>query len=585
MITSRDIFNYKLTSTAAKVAFVWLDMVIVNLFLFFFIKSLIFHPLRMAYLSDIFLWGFFFVSAIVLLHFFQPWEKKRKHLSLILQLCLFFFFSFAIFKLSTIETTSKGTDFSWLRPEIIKTPMWLRMFIPMSPIFSLLFCVGITFLIRSAVKAPRNWWLGFIPSTAVALLIWLIFAKFSTFNVSSAPGDPGSVIPIYIIMFVGPTIVFTAFIWLRFFHMAFRLVPLLFHTMLILLNYTSILPVQTIWDLVPFADERQAVIQNIPGAELLHPASSEKTNPTFSFLRKMIADKQNLYVLYGPTCGMYAIDRQTGRLNDLFIPGLMRDVTLSPNAENLWCLNWYFGDFIAVKRNPFHLICRQNLFDFGITTPYQLIFDDDRIFISNVTHPIVAQLSLQNPDNPCSLQLEKTIDFYENGFTRFTDGAYGLHFDKQRNRLYTIVGFMEDRFVSALVEIDPDTFTVTRNVWLTAGNPLFPLSDRPHALIPSYYTDEVHEVSLDSMKIIRTLHVVANLVTMEYDEKRGLIYGVSRASGLLAVIDYTSGNTLKKLFVGPKPEAMVLDRATDHLFIGSGLGIISIDLKKFLTAK
>jgi len=133
-----------------------------------------------------------------------------------------------------------------------------------------------------------------------------------------------------------------------------------------------------------------------------------------------------------------------------------------------------------------------------------------------------------------------------------------------------------------LVEIDLESFKIMSDLRLPAGTSIFPVEGTKSVLLPSYYYDEIYEVSLTDMEFIRTIEAEASIFSIEYDQKRGLIYATSRTSGHLQVIDYDSGKTLKKVAVGAKPEPLYFDRAMDRLYTGSKLGIIQIDLGEFL---
>ena len=75
---------------------------------------------------------------------------------------------------------------------------------------------------------------------------------------------------------------------------------------------------------------------------------------------------------------------------------------------------------------------------------------------------------------------------------------------------------------------------------------------------------------------------IPNILSMVYDRKRGLFYGLSRGSGMLAVIKDSTGETIKTAPVGAKPDPLWFDLDADKLILGSSLGILEIDLKRFL---
>ena len=218
----------------------------------------------------------------------------------------------------------------------------------------------------------------------------------------------------------------------------------------------------------------------------------------------------------------------------------------------------------------------------GLRTPWDFVVQGDRMFVSNVTPPVIAELAMDRPGQGCPLTLRRMIDFHENGYTGFTDGVFALHLDAARGRLYALVGMLEGTSDMGFLEIDPDSFQVLRELRLPAGMKLEPVEGRGTVLLPNYWGRELYEVSLADMKVVRTLDGVPNVMGMVYDPRRRLIFALSRAGGEMAVLDYASGSTLRTLAVGAKPEAIWLDPGTSRLFVGSSLGILEFDIDAFV---
>jgi hypothetical protein len=103
-------------------------------------------------------------------------------------------------------------------------------------------------------------------------------------------------------------------------------------------------------------------------------------------------------------------------------------------------------------------------------------------------------------------------------------------------------------------------------------------------LLPSYYYDDIYEVSLSEMRIVRTIRAAPTITAVEQDEKRGLFYATSRTTGELLVIDDARGEVIRRYAVGSKPEALSLDASTDQLFLAGGRGAYRVDLEGFISA-
>ncbi len=571
-----------------SIALIWVDSIVFNLVFFLFLKALILYPVRFSTIWHILVWGTVFVCWVVAFDRVRVWGRRARPVVLAAQLVLFFTVAGIVTGLSTIEASTKGFDWSWLRPEMIKTPWWLRMFIPMSPLFTIAFVAVVCVLMWRAVVTPRSWFLRLVPAGAVLVLVWLVVMAIKP--VADPPLDPlhgqprVNQLAFYLRIFVGPAVVFCVLVWLRWFTLAFRTVPFVLHMSLIALNYIGVLPVHSLRDSILGGSYQETLPAQVPGVTILYPGQDGPVDQSFRFLRRIAVTDDYLYANYGPTCGIYEIGRTGGEARKLEMSGLMRDLRVAPDNRTIWGLNWQYGDFVVFSPAPISISCYTDLFSLGFTTPYNMLLDGDRLFITNVTYPKVGEFVWEDPNDPCSLKLTRSIDFYKMGFTKFTDAAFGMHLDKRTNRLYVIVALVDGKYLGAMVEIDLDTFEILRNIKLTTGNHMFPIKGRDHVLVPSYYTADLHEVSLTTMEEVRTIVAKPNIVAIEHDAGRGLFYAVCRASGLLLVIDDRTGATLKSVYVGVKPEPLWYDTAADQLYVGSGSGILRIDLKRFLVA-
>ncbi len=206
----------------------------------------------------------------------------------------------------------------------------------------------------------------------------------------------------------------------------------------------------------------------------------------------------------------------------------------------------------------------------------------DRLYVTSVTPPLLAELRLSREGQTCNMTLNRIIDFHQIGYTPFTDGVYGLDVDPDRGTILVTVGMLEGRYELSLVEIGLDDFAIRREMRLPSGVTIFPIPGTHRVLLTSYYQPKIFEVDLERWELVRTIHAAPNIFCLVYDEGRRLIYATSRTTGTLQVIDYNSGRVVREDVIGNKAQPLYDDG--DRLFIGSEFGIIEIDLKRYLGA-
>ena len=139
-----------------EIVFLFVDMIIFNLLLYYFIKSLLFYPVGYASVMHVALWGVLFSCGLYASSLFKIWGKRLSLRGFSIQLGSILLFAFIVYRLSSIEPKGIDLDWSWLIPEIIKTPLWLKMFVFCSPIFTLLFFGVVFIFILLAVTNPKS---------------------------------------------------------------------------------------------------------------------------------------------------------------------------------------------------------------------------------------------------------------------------------------------------------------------------------------------------------------------------------------------------------------------------------------------
>lgn len=552
------------------------DVTLFNLVFYNMLWALLLQPLGFASVLGVVAWIGALVAIAVVLTLLQPWKGWRSVAGFIAMLGAVAVFCIVVTLLAGVKP-EKGGDFSWLRVEVVKVPLWLGMLIKACPGFTVLFVVTAAFLAWRMVVAPRSKLVRLVPAFASIAFWWAIHHTFSAFPHAEEE------IP-FEIFFCGPLVGFSVLLGFGATVPAFRLLPLVLHTALIGLSYLGIIPVHRLareFVTTPAAGGGPPVANRF-GVTRLFPPGDEQPGAPFTFLRKMVLSSERAFVSFGPTCGIYSVDREMGALRELTTSGLVRDMNWSPDGRYLWATDWTLGDFIAVDPDTMRSHCAVDVFHQGLATPWNFVVAGDKVYASNVSMPIVAELSVELDGDACRVTVDRQIDFHATGYTRFTDGAFGLYVDRARNRLYVVVAMLDARYEVGLVEVDLSSFTVVRDLRLRAGGMVIvPVNGRETILIPSYYGDLIYEISLPQMALVRTIRATPTITVIEQDDRRGLFYATSRTSGELLIIDDARGEVIRTFAVGAKPEAMRLDAATDQLFLGSARGIFRIDLARF----
>lgn len=568
---------------AAWAALIFIDALVFNLIYFLLLRSILLAPVGLSGSFAILFWGLAFVAALAGSHTLRYGRPTARAALLGAELAFFLIIAVAFAVLAGTTVAHKGSDWSWMRVEMIKIPHWLAMHARLSPVFTAAFFAVLAGLAALRVFATRPRWTRWTPLLAFAIYAVLVVRGMSVY-LHEVSGQPGALRALdfyfgYILLFCAPGAAYVGLSLARRRIWAGRLIPLVLHMSLLSLNYLGVLPLHV--HRGPLADADVPALADRVGVRRLYPPPGAEPDGSFAFLRKIVLTPDTLFVNYGPTCGMYAIDRRTGGGRWIYLRGLMRETRLSGDGRHVFGLNWQYGDFVAISVDPFERACRSDLFNAGIATPWGMDGDGDRLFVSNVTFPLVAELRLRPENGPCAVYLERTFDFHARGFTPFTDGAYDVFLDKERNRLYVALAMLDAEGGVGLMELDLDRWEVARQVKTRSGPVIVPVPERRAVLMPAYWGDAVYEISLDTMSVTRTIQAAPNVMSIVRDARRNRLYALSRAGGLMLVIDDDSGGALAALDAGAKPYALALDERTDQLYVGSAEGIFEIDLNRF----
>jgi hypothetical protein len=556
------------SSLVKRIGWVLLYIVLLNGLYFLFLKSVLLVPTGWTTTTDAILWGVFFFLALFGFSRVRLWGRKQSLVRTLVLAGVVGYMTRALYAFSMFIPTVRDQDGSWVRVEMIKTPYWLWMHISYAPVVTAILAGVILWMIAQSIRNPKSRALILVPASTSLALIAMIGFVFRSADEQAM---------VYIILFVTPALVFWLLISFRLFRPAFLMAPLLIHSILTGLFYGGYLPLST-----SFTSE--AVVRDVPGARMLVSSTENSSVIRSDIGRQVLVLGDTVYYAYGPMgkSWLASYERGTGERRSIEITGLLRDIRPTPDSQYLLAVNWQRNDLLLIEPKTLEIFCTTETSGFSLITPWGAAFDGDRVFLSNVTPPIVARLRITHPINRCSLALSTSRNLLQSEYLDNTDGVYGLHLDQGRNRLYAITGFFDGKYLLAVTEMDPDTLEILRDVRIPSAAEMFPLPGTDRILVPSYYLREIYEISLDEMRLIRTIPADASSFGIVYDEKRRFVYSVSRVSGKLSVIDYASGDTLARYFVGRNPGGLALDTKADRLYLGSSIGLIEIALDELV---
>jgi hypothetical protein len=553
-----------------------LDMASFNVAFFLFVRAMLFASAGIHSWWPALLWGVAFSALVVVLGRLSVAGRRQSALQIValLAVCFLLVATLAVL-VRHLPREDSPSDFSWLIPETIKTPLWAGMMARLSPLFVAICLLAVLGLMRWTAGGGRRWLLAVAAGgaclAATAILGWSFWAVGNRYKM------------FYWVAFVSPLLLVCIAGLAGWFRLAFRAVPLALHVSLISLNYIGALPVHSFGDLVPGSDPAARVLRRIPGARFAYRPTAEEARLDFRFPRELSLLRDRLVMTAGPmgATTVYTIDPRDGRrLRTESFPGLIRATAVHSDLDAIFTANWDYPDLNVLDPRTLATRCSLSLHPDNMVTPWNLRIADDRLYMTNVTLPLFAEYAIPAGRGGCGAKLARIIDFHRAGFTPFTDGAYGVDVDPARGTALITVGMLEGRYLLALVEIGLDDFRIRRELRFPSGVVIAPIAETRRVLLPSYYYREIFEVDLDAWKVVRAIRSAANIFHLAYDPARRLIYAVSRAAGVLQAIDYDTGRLVREDPIGNKADPLLLDG--DRLLIASHLGIVEIDLTKYV---
>ncbi|MGB0592030.1 MAG: YncE family protein [Myxococcota bacterium] len=572
-----------------RVLLIWLDLVLMSVLAFeVSLQFLLGHLGVVAMVGVALLGGGLIALMNALLDPGTAGRTKRLVLELICPVLLLLF----LVGLQTVQNPQKGMEFSFITTELIKLPFWIWLLFISCTAFSVLFLLGAIALTVAWHRAPEHRWVVRIPRLIAWWFAATVMYKLAFSWTGSGLGGflaNAAQAMVYVFIFASAPGALAWFARRGYHLLAARLLPSSYILMTLFLSYAGMIPLYGPGELALTQDS--VYIEEHPAVSIIAEPPDGAVGRSFTFLRQIQRTPGHLFASYGPSCGIISLDMLTKEVDHLHIPGLFRDMQMLEDPYRLWALNWRQADLLLVDPIEFEIACTVDLFAKDIPKPYFMAWHGETLYLTNGTPPRLFELKAnvtstsggpwRGGEAQCDFEVVKMVDLHEVGYTPYQDAIHYSYFHAPTRKIYLSVGILEETYMMGLVEVDVDTFEVTRDLRLPAGGIFFNESTDTF-LLPSFYYDRMYEARRDDLTVIREFPADPRSFKVAFDVARQLIYASSRITGTVRVIDYATGETLHNLPVGAKSEPLYYDEKADALFTGGASGIVQIDLARLL---
>lgn len=172
-------------------------------------------------------------------------------------------------------------------------------------------------------------------------------------------------------------------------------------------------------------------------------------------------------------------------------------------------------------------------------------------------------------------ELEHIVNLAGMGYVRTGGGGvHRMRLSPKTGLLYGVTGPGVNLF-----EIDPMRGTLLRTADFgdIVGTGFAADFERGRLYYQSGFSSDLHEVDLETFKVLRTFEGEVHGRRLVLDARRRVLYVAGYFSGLVVAIDLESGERLWELAIGPRPQGA--DLTDDALWINTQDGLFEIDLK------
>ena len=375
----------------------------------------------------------------------------------------------------------------------------------------------------------------------------------------------------YLVAFASPPLLALAFTAMGFQRWAARAVLAGACGSLIFWHYTGLLPIQL----------TKTPIEQRIGYERIYPSVGEPADFPLDYMREIVLseDRQHLFTCFGPSSGIVRIDMNTAQAHVIGVHGLARYLWQDPARHEIWTLDWDSGDLLTFSGDPFVRTRISNILAGPRIAPWSFAVSPDRVYVTFHEHPILAEFDRETGE------FLRQIDMKEIGLTRFNAGLLKVARDESTGMLFVELGMTDTRDRFLLAKIDPVTMSVVDTAELPEGGLDFLLLSEKNRLITvSFFSNQLYEFQLAPLQLVRTLTGPLNSRNIVWEPKRNLLIALAFLPGELWAIDYRTGIPLKRERVGRKAQSLLMDVEQDRVLIGSGAGVHSVNLTKWLAA-
>lgn len=334
-------------------------------------------------------------------------------------------------------------------------------------------------------------------------------------------------------------------------------------------------------------------IKDVPHLQLIYPKEGKKSAIALPFLRDLYVDTKRHYIFtaYGPTSGIVRINIKTSGINIIDTgTGLVRYIWTDDQTPYLYAVDWVNADILIISKQPFKIQKRINIYDENFLIPMSFTVNKDKIFVVSTEYPMITEFDRKTVDANRRFihtnrehKWKRRIFFRELGITRFRSGVWKSALYKKGNKIFAEVGMIDTSDKFAIVRIDINKFKIDKVLYLSEGGlELLPIESKGTMFVTSFFSENLYEIDMNTMKLLRVFKGPLNCRNIVYDERRNLLYALGFAKGEVIIINYETGKQIKKILVGKKPSSMFFLQNLDELYIGSSWGVMKINLKSLL---
>lgn len=314
----------------------------------------------------------------------------------------------------------------------------------------------------------------------------------------------------------------------------------------------------------------------------IYPSPGEHSEFPLMFLRELVVlhDPDELFLSYGPTCGIARIGLDGGGLRGIVkVKGMMRRIWATTDQSHLLGLDDLAGDFNVFTRSPFQLERTEDLFQRDrLVSPFWFDLDPARRRLFILTYEDAELLEYQLQDD-YALELIRRVSLRDLGITQFRSGGQRVLYDPRRDVLLVLAGIVDARLDYVIAEVDRPTFTTRRIVRLKEANMvLYEHPSRRLVYTTSFYGTAIQEFDRDTLARRRVIDGPLSSRSIAIDPVRSLLFAGGYARGDFDVIDFQSGKALWRGRLGRRVATLQLVPRRSSLLVTADTGIFEVDL-------